>query len=207
MQTKYSTRKIGILGHSLGGLASLQIIQANTIPAFLILIETPIIKNGEFILNQFDNNYDTSLPEIMKKGKTKEELISFLEGYFSVLCNNDSNSWNKEIKKYIKEKSFNKRFVALLDDKFLVEMIGINLEETLKNIPINTLYLTGTKDKIINHSDEINLIKSFNNTNIDIEVYPGLNHWLTVKDAKVGSSLYQMDPNPLSKILSWTIDQ
>ena len=46
-----------------------------------MLIETPIIKNGAFILNQFKMDYVNSLPEKMRKGKTKNETLTFLEEY------------------------------------------------------------------------------------------------------------------------------
>ena len=68
-----------------------------------------------------------------------------------------------------------------------------DLEETLKYSSFQTLYIIGTKDKIINHSSEINLIDAFSNPNIEVEVFTDLNHWLTEKEAKVGTSLYLMD--------------
>ena len=109
----------------------------------------------------------------------------------------------EEVKKYIKEKGFNKRFIALLQDSFLIEMVTLNLEETLKNTTIKSLYLTGTKDKIINHKEEITTVESFQNPNIEIKVFEGLNHYLTDRNGIVGSSLYQMDKEALNTIINW----
>lgn len=203
LQKLNSDKKIGIIGHSNGGIATLKVIEDSCSPDFIVLIETPIIKNGAFVMNQLKENYENSIPEIMRKDKTKEEIITFLEGYFELIIDSDANSLKKEIKNYIKEKGFNKRFIALLNDKFLIEAITTNLEETVKTISIKSLYLTGTKDKIINHKDEIEQIKSFKNANIEIEIFDGLNHYLTDRNGIVGSSLYNMDKEPLHILIDW----
>lgn len=203
LQKKYSTKKIGIIGHSLGGVATLEIIEKKCNPDFIVFIETPVIKNGAFVMNQFKMNYENSLPQFMREGKTKEEILTFMEGYFEVIKNNTPNSLEKEAKKYIKDKGFNKRFIALLNDTFLMEMIALNLEETYKTTSIKSLYLTGTKDGIINHKEEVNLVESFKNPNIEIKIFEGLNHYLTDRNGAVGSSLYQMDKEPLKVIIDW----
>lgn len=207
LQKLNNDKKIGIIGHSIGGIATLQIITENCKPDFIVLIETPIIRNGAFVMNQFKQNYENSIPEIMREEKTKEEITTFLEGYFEVIVDGDANSLKNEIKKYIKEKGFNKKFIVLLNDKFLMEAITTNLEETVKNVSIKSLYLTGTKDKIINHKEEINQIKSFKNSNIQIEIFDGLNHYLTDRNGIVGSSLYNMDKEPLSVLINWILKE
>lgn len=203
LQKKYGTKKIGIIGHSLGGVATLGIIEKKCNPDFIVFIETPVIKNGAFVLNQFKMNYENSLPQMMREGKTKEEILTFIEGYFKIIKDTDAHSEKNEVKKYIKDKGFNKRFIALLNDTFLMEMIALNLEETYKNTSIKSLYVTGTKDLIINHKEEINLVETFKNPNIETKVYEGLNHYLTDRKGVVGSSLYQMDEEPLQYIINW----
>jgi hypothetical protein len=151
-------------------------------------------------------DYKNIIPEIMKKGKTKEEVILFLESYFTTISNGSLKS-KKEIKKFIKKKGFNSKFIVLMNDDFLIEMINLDIEETLKNITTPTLYLSGTKDKIINHTEEINLITRFNNKYIDIETFDGLNHWLTKKDAPIGTSLYLMDNLAMKTIIEWTLSK
>lgn len=201
LEAKFSDKKIGIIGHSLGGVAALEAVQKGLKPEFLVLIETPAIKNGAFIMNQITMNYENALPEVMRKGKSKEEVVAFLNALFSYV--RDTPRSNGEIKKFIKVQGFDKQFAAVLNDDFLMEMLHTDLEATLRNTAIPTLYLTGTKDKVINHTEETSLVKSFSNPNIDIGIFDGLNHWLTIKDAPVGSSLYNMDPEPLARILNW----
>ncbi|PRP67462.1 alpha/beta hydrolase [Nonlabens agnitus] len=106
IQQTYLDKKIGIIGHSIGGIATLNAINDDI--DFIVLIETPIAKNGAFLVNQFKMNYENSLPEVMRKGKTKIEITSFLEGYIDIISKSEPNATKKEVKKYIKEKEFKK---------------------------------------------------------------------------------------------------
>lgn len=206
LKKKYNNKKIGLLGHSMGGIAILEVIQNKANPDFIVLIETPIVKNGDFILNQIEMDFDNCIPKIMQDHKTKIEIINFLKDYFGLISKDDPKSTKTELKKFIASRGFNKKFIVLLDDNFLVEMLNKNIEEVLKTINIPVLYQTGTKDKIINHNKEIDLIKSFNNKSIEIEIFKDLNHYLTEKDAAVGTSLYKMDQKPLGNITKWILN-
>lgn len=204
LQIKYNSKKIGIFGHSLGGVATIESVEKSCHPDFMIIMESPVLKNGAFVLNQIEMNYETSLPQVIRKGKTKEEIMPFLAGYFELVQSfYHTPTLEKEVKKYIKEKGFNKRFIALLNDTFLLEMVTLNIEETVKNTTIKSLYLVGTTDKFINHKKEIANIESFQNPNIETKIFEGLNHYLTDRNGKVGSSLYQMDEEALNTIISW----
>ncbi|CAM4085364.1 MULTISPECIES: alpha/beta fold hydrolase [Flavobacterium] len=196
--------KIGIIGHSLGGIATLEIIQNESIPDFIILIETPVLKNGDFVMNQIQMDYEQKIPKIMRNGKSKEETLLFLEGFFKIISK-DSILDKNEFKKYIKEKGFNKNCIIIIQDVALVELLTTDLENVLERIAIPVLYLTGTKDKIINHQKEIDLLRKLNNQNIEVHIFEGLNHWLTDKNAKVGDSLYDMDESVLNKITNWLL--
>lgn len=158
LKRKFSNKKIVIIGHSIDCMAVIEIIKNGIVPFFLIFIEAPIVKNRYFSLKPFKNNFEESLPEVICEGKTKDELISFFEGYFKVVQKIDFKSLKKEVKAYIREKNFDKKLIVLLDDVFLTEMIKTDLEECLRSISLQTLYLTGTKDKTINYNNEINKI-------------------------------------------------
>lgn len=207
IQHQYKNKQIGVIGHSLGGIATLEIIKNKIYPNFVILIETPIVKNGYFIIYQIKMDYENRIPEVMREGKTKNEVLTFLKGYMDIVSKNNTTSLKKEIRKYIKSSGFRKKFIVLLDDKFLTEMSRVNLENTLKTTSIKILYLTGSKDNVINQKKEIELVKSYNNPNIEVKMFDGLNHYLTEKNAKVGTSLYKMDESALKKIINWTLKQ
>lgn len=200
LQSIYSDKKIGIIGHSIGGIAALENSKSGLKCDYLILIETPVIKNGQFILNQLEEDYENSLPSKIRKNKSKEQVLVFLNDYFDLIAKNEAKN---KIKKFIKDRGFNSKFIFLMEDDFLVEMLKMNLEKNVKSIQIPLLYLTGTSDKIINHTKEVALINSFNNSNCEVKIYDQLNHWLTKKGAKIGTSLYLMDQEPLNDIISW----
>lgn len=201
LSKNYSDKKVGFIGHSLGGIAALAALESGAAADFLVLIETPVIKNGAFVLNQIKSNYENSIPEVMKKGKTKDEILNFLQSYFDVISR-DSLS-KSDIRKFIAKSGFNKKFIALMDDEFLMEMLHKNLEQTMKNISVPTLYLTGTVDNVIDHKAETYLVENFNNKYIAIKTFDGLNHWLTKRNAAVGSSLYDMDQEAIETIIQW----
>lgn len=207
LKLRYNTKKIGLLGHSLGGIAILESIHEKINPDFIVLIEAPIVKKGDFVLNQIEMDFEKSIPQVMQKGRTKVEIVLFLKDYFNLISNYENSNLDKAVlKEFIKERGFNKKFIMLVEDPFLIEMLNKNVEEVLKNISIPTLYLTGTKGKVINYIKETDLIKSFNNKNIDLYVIEGLNHYLTEKNAPVGTSLYKMDSEALNHILKWILN-
>ena len=82
-------------------------------------------------------------------------------------------------------------------------MLTTNLESVVETISIPVLYLTGTKNKIIDYEKEIDLLRKFNNQNIEIQIFKDLNHWLTDKNAVIGDSLYNMDETALNAIKKW----
>ncbi|MBG6063455.1 alpha-beta hydrolase superfamily lysophospholipase [Flavobacterium sp. CG_9.1] len=202
VSNKYKSKKIGVVGHSLGGIAACQLLKKNSTLDFIILIETPIIKNGSFLLNQFKMDYENSISQQMRKGKTKDELLNFFDGYIKIISNSAQHLLKKNVKNYIDQQGFDKRFSMLLNDTFFVEMAQTNLEETIKNSTTKILYLTGTQDKIINYKEELRILESFQNPNIEVHIFEELNHWLTDKKGVTGSSLYQMDHDPLSIIIN-----
>lgn len=46
------------------------------------------MKNGDFILYQIKMDYENRIPEIMRKGKTKNEVLTFLKGYMDIVSKN-----------------------------------------------------------------------------------------------------------------------
>ncbi|MGO3181893.1 MAG: alpha/beta hydrolase [Aequorivita sp.] len=206
LEEKYKSKSIGVLGHSLGGMASLEMVQNGLNPKFLILIGTPVVKNGAYLINRLKTDYENSIGFTIK-GKSKEEVIEFIEDLFTIIAKNkDSEKTQKQAKALIKERGFKNRFIRLLDDEEMIERVQANHEEVLKNIAIPTLYLVGSKDEILNYKQESNLVSYLKNPKIKVEIYDDLNHYLTEKDAPVGTSLYKMDKAPLYEILHWTIE-
>lgn len=204
IKEKFNNTSIGILGHSLGGIASLEMIQNGLTPNFLILVGTPVLKNGAYLINRLKTDFESSIG-IPTDGKSEKDVVELIDKMFAIIIKNPKSEISRrKAKKLIKDKGFNRRFIYLLDDEEMLERVRTNHETTLQKLSIPTLYLVGTNDKILDYKKESDLIKSLRNPNIEVKIYEELNHWLTEKDGEVGTSLYEMDPEPLNKIMSWT---
>ena len=69
-----SNKKIGILGHSLGGIASIGAFGKGCNFDFLIQMATPVENNGAFLKYQVSTNIGGFYTV---KGKTPDEVIHF----------------------------------------------------------------------------------------------------------------------------------
>jgi alpha/beta superfamily hydrolase len=141
-----SKKSIGILGHSLGGIATIENYQKGLNPDFMILMATPIEKYGKFNTPQFPS-------------KT-----------------------NPKIK--------------------------ISAQTVLENLNIPLLFIAGSNDSFFNSEKTVGLINELNNKNINAEIIPGLNHFLTKgtddwKKNKDYSMLYEINDTALHQIVNW----
>ncbi len=198
------SHKIGVLGHSLGGIASIGAYEKNQNIDFLIQMDTPVEKYGAFFKYQTINNI-SDFYQI--KGKTQKQVVELLELIYPVIVNNDDfKTIRVKAKKIAKENGFKKDFYKFISPAH-IDHVKQNHEETYKNINIPVLYIIGENDKFVNPISETEKLKSFNNTNIQIKIMNGLNHWLTEKNANAGTSLYQMDRSALTEIINWTLEK
>jgi hypothetical protein len=196
--------KIGVLGHSLGGIASIGAYEKNPNIDFLIQMGTPIEKYGAFFKYQTINN----ISEFYRiKGKTQEQVVELLNLIYPIIVNNANfKTIRKKVKIVAKENGFKKDFYKFISPAH-IDHVKQNHEETYKTINIPVFYIVGRNDKFVNPSTETELLKSFNNPKIQIKIMVGLNHWLTEKNAKAGTSLYQMDKKALKEIMNWTLEK
>lgn len=194
--------KIGVLGHSLGGIASIGAYQKNQNIDFLIQMGAPVEKYGAFFKYQTLNNISDFY---QVKGKTQEEVVELLNLIYPIIINNkDFKTIREKAKKVAKENGFKKGFYKFISPAH-IDHVKQNHEETYKSINIPVLYIVGGNDKFVNPISETELLKTFNNPKIQMKIMDGLNHWLTKKNAKKGTSLYQMDRNALTEIINWTL--
>ena len=196
--------QIGVLGHSLGGIASIGAYEKNPNIDFLIQMDTPVEKYGAFFKYQTINN----ISEFYQiKGKTQEQVVELLNLIYPIIISNDDfNTIRVKAKKVAMENGFKKNFYKFISPAH-IDHVKQNHEETYKNINIPVLYIIGGNDKFVNPISETEILESFKNTNIQIKIMGGLNHWLTEKNAKAGTSLYQMDRSALTEIINWILEK
>lgn len=199
LKDKFKSKKIGILGHSLGGIASIGAYEKNKNIDFLVQMATPVEKEGAFFKYQAKQNI-SSFYRI--KGKSQDKVIDLLNLFYPIIIENDDfKTIRKKAKKVAKENGFNKGFYQFISPAH-IDHVKQNHEQTYKNIKIPLLYIIGSNDKFVNPKTETALIKSFKNSNIQIKLIDGLNHYLTTGEYK---SLYQIDDTAFNEILKFIL--
>ena len=201
-----SEKKIGLLGHSQGGMVTIQTYENGLPIDFMVQWATPVQKHGEFIKFQIKTGQNTfkediKFDEIDKKLEIVEALHQVVE------ANKEDDNWtlSKKLDKTAKKIGYTKdhytRFPYLT---FACEkdIVRKNFEPVYKNIKIPVLYIIGTKDTYVDSNSETKLLESFENNNITIKKMDGLNHYLTSTKLTL-NNLYEIDENALSEIINW----
>ena len=199
-----SDKKIGILGHSLGGIASIGAYGKGCEFDFLIQMATPVEKDGAFIKYQALTNNDGFYSI---ENKTTDEVITFIDTLSKMIVLNDDYKVIKQKGKKIMKGMGFKKGLHIVVNPLQVDLIKQNHEETYKNCTVPILYIVGSKDKIVSSIGETKALKRLNNVNIEIKVIDNVNHWLSDKidPTKMEKSLYQMNDTAIDEIINWTL--
>ncbi len=204
-QEKLKDKKIGVLGHSMGGMAS---IVANKIFQkekhnidFLIQVASPVRSFADASRYQIK-----TLPNYQVKDRSKKELINLLDTLVHITqMTKFSETTDVALRQKgidaIKEKGFD-----LQDIKFWsythIDLFKHDYEDAYKELQIPTMYVIGTKDQYVSPTAEVDRLREFNNPHITIKVMKNLNHYLT-KGALDSNVLYNIDPNASKAIMNW----
>ena len=202
-QSKFKNKEIGLLGHSLGGMASViasnNSAKSTTKVDFLIQIASPVKNFSEASKYQIK-----TLPQYKIKNKSEKEIVSLFEALIKITKQNKniSDIALRDLGIHIiKEKGFD-----LKDIKFW-SLTHINLfkqdyETIYKQLQIPTIYLIGTEDKFVNPKTEVSLLKEYNNPLITVKVMKNLNHYLTAGALK-SDVIYNIDKEATETIINW----
>ncbi len=216
---KNTSKKIGIIGHSEGGLVSIGALEKGAELDFMVQWATPIEKHGAFLKHQVITGVNTFDNEL--KYDTVQEKIDVIDYLHVQLAKNkeaiqsgDSKLKFKTIRRIFKDakkigytrRRYNTFHYANMPA--MIDLILKNYETTYKNINIPMYYIIGSKDKFVNPINSTNILKSFNNKLIDIDIFPDLNHYLTKEDIDVTElrmsiSYYETDKMAATKMIEW----
>ena len=199
----FKGKEVGILGHSLGGMASAIATNnsknSSTEVDFLIQIASPV-KN----FSNASKYQITTLPQYKIKYKTKKEIVNLLDTLLTI-TNSNKNISNIALRKKgiaaINKKGFN-----LKDIKFWsythISLFKQDYEAVYKQLQIPTIYIIGSRDQFVNPKSEISLLKKYNNPLITVKVMENLNHYLTA-GALQPSVIYNIDKKATDTIINW----
>ena len=212
--SSFSTKKIGLLGHSQGGLVTMSLIEKGTKPDFLIQWATPVQKHAEFLKYQLKtgmNKFENEL--IFDSLEKKMEVMTIFHNSFG--GTSTENTWKEDLKiskealKKAKEIGYtNKNYARfyycnLLSLKHIVKK---DFENIYAKTEIPILYIIGTNDIFIDSTAEVNKLKSFQNSKVKIVVLDGFNHYLT-KEKQLKGPTYEIDNLAKDEIINWVINQ
>lgn len=201
-----SGKKLGVLGHSQGGMVTMQTYQ-NQLPIdFMVQWATPVQKHGEFIKYQITSGQNTFKNDIVFDDINKKlEIVTVLHKVVEDNLNDDNLALGKKLDKASKQIGYTKEhytrfpYLTFVNEKDIVRK---NFEPAYKNIKIPVLYIIGSKDTFVNPESETQLLSSFENKNITITKFDGLNHYLTASELKL-NTMYDIDKTPVAEIVNW----
>ena len=200
-----SGKKIGILGHSEGGMASIEAMKQGAQIDFLIQLAAPI-KPYEILRYQFQKGSNPYFFNSLKFSDSKK--IEFIDLVNSTIQNNKEEKYN-EIRKIIKKEAKLIGFSFSEYKKYLSNSLFLNLlkkdyEDFYLKASIPILYIIGEKDEMVDPIRNIEIIKNLENKNIEFYIAKDLYHMLTKeKFTEPGPTVYLMDEKPIMSIVSW----
>lgn len=207
LRTKNSikNKKIGALGHSLGGLITIESIKKGVKLDFLIQWSAPIGKPREILEYQLKNgiiNYDKMFSD--KDLESKIRVIDFVN---SVVDKNLSKgTWEiwKETLKEAKKSGFKRKQFKDYVTQSTVEMAKIDNTNTYKELNIPTLVIIGRKDILVDPIESNNSLEKINNKNIEFKIFENLNHFLTKENVDENTNeIYNINEFAKKYIVDW----
>ena len=192
-------KKMGLIGHSLGGVAVMEALQHEINPDFLVLFAAPVVTGKQLFLYQLQNSenvfndyflYDTR--------EEKQNVCSALIDLY--LANQDQTKvfW-KEAKKlgYTQKRTAARfRFLIAHSEKDLVSKDRIDV---LRNTNIPVFYMIGSEDVLVDPVANINRLNSLANPSIAAIVVEGENHFFSDGE----STPYDIHQQPKQQMVDW----
>jgi len=195
-------KKVGLIGHSLGGIAVMEALQHEINPDFLVLFAAPVVTGKQLFLYQLQNSenvfndyflYDTR--------EEKENVCSALADFY--LANHKEKSFWKMFDKETKKLGYTKKRYATRF-RFLIGHVERDLVEkdridVLKNTNIPVFYMIGSEDVIVDPVANINRLNSLANPAIAAMVVEGENHFFSDGESKP----YDIHQQPKQQMVDW----
>ena len=198
-------KEIGFLGHSLGGIVSLQAIEKQVKPDFLIQWSAPVGKPRDLLKYQINNgikNYDKLIV-----GETINDKIKTLDYVFDLIDKNpNKTAWEiwKVAKKDSKKYGINKNSFSNYLMPHKLEEARINNITTLENIDFPTLVIIGKEDILVDPKQSKTKLEKIGNSNIEFKEIEGLNHFMTEKGTdEMTNEIYNIDLSFKQYLIDW----
>jgi hypothetical protein len=203
-------KKIGLIGHSLGGMATIGLLECELIPDFFVQWATPIQSKAAFLKYQIITGVNKFEDELIYDAL--EDKLFVVDKINNVIFQNKNDDNLDLIKKIEKESKLigytRKRYKRFTYANFYStkELIKKDLESIYKNCKTNLLYIIGEEDRSVEAEKETELLSSFNNKYIEIVKIKNLNHYLQNGNENI-ENLYEIENDAANEIINWIIKQ
>ncbi len=204
--------KIGLIGHSQGGLSTINALKTNSYIDFLVQWATPVQKYGEFLKYQVRTGVNTFDKELIYDDlEEKIEIINVVQSVISKNPELDDLQLSKELKKATRKHGYKRKNY----DRFTFwtfpsrkDLLRQNNEITYKELEIPMLYIIGSEDVFVDPRTNIAFLENLQNDNIQTIELKELNHFLTKEkmvsnELNMSKSYYEMDEIALNSIINW----
>lgn len=208
-------KKVGIIGHSLGGLIAIDVMNKKEInPDFLVQWAAPVESFGEWFKYQLKNGIG-ELP-LQLRYDNLEEAYHIMDLYNKAFAaTQDATTLEQDvellqkIKKMARKQGYtSRRFARFRYATFYTQrsLIKKDFEQMYATLEIPTLYVIGSKDIIVDPVAGVEKLKSLGNNNIEIKVLEGLDHYLTTEPELIlGKEMYDIDENASACMINWIL--
>ena len=195
-------KKIGIIGHSLGGMASIGILEFNPQIDYLIQMSTPVNPGQSF------KSKVSGIDIFQNTSKSIAEIESLIDTFNYVIRTTDDF---KKIRKQCFRISENLNFPEFIPKSYInpqfVDMIKLDTEYYYKNSDKPLLFIIGEKDKQVDVNYGVKKLKEFDNKFITIKVLHDMDHYLTYNDGEwlntKESKNREIDDIAVNEIIEW----
>lgn len=203
---KFVNKKIGLIGHSYGGLITIGAIEKGLKCDFLIQWATPVERATELFKYQIKTGLNKQEKNLQySDNETKFKVMDSISKIIDRNPTLDEMSLRKVIYSTMKKYGYKKNdFGWYITFSSYLELLKKNFIPVYKNITIPTIYLIGDNDIFVDPVANTALLKKINNKNIEIKIFESLNHYLTSsKNLEINTSLYEIDEVAKTYVLDW----
>ncbi|WP_338839774.1 alpha/beta hydrolase family protein [Flavobacterium ginsenosidimutans] len=214
--------KIGLIGHSEGGLIAPIVANSSKNTAFIILLAGPAISGDQLLLKQQEligkasgkseaeiqksKSENEKAFEIVKKYSDPAELKANMTRYISEISQNDPAK-----PEGISQKDYAEAQVARILTPWMASFIRYNPEPVLEKVKCPVLALNGAKDLQVAPKENLDAMSKAlgkgGNKNIAVKELPGLNHMFqecsTGLPSEYGQIEQTISPLALKTISEW----
>lgn len=203
---KFVNKKIGLIGHSYGGLITIGAIEKGLKCDFLIQWATPVERATESFKHQIKTGINKQEKNLQySDNETKFKVMDSISKIIDRNPTLDKMSLNKVIISTMKKYGYKKKdFGWYITFSSYIELIKKNFIPVYENLTIPTSYIIGDNDIFVDPVANTSILKKINNKNIDSKVFESLNHYLTSsKNLELNTSLYEIDEVAKAYVLDW----